>query len=201
MVLPVDLKITVALISAAGALAVALIQVFAQKKNAQAIENLKSLLERRRVEHAEYLKAYMGLVIDGREQQLQASKAILQKVQLLRDKLRAVTADPTAFDRPRLYQELKELVDGVTHAFAEHQTALTDEGRSLAHRLKNECLALRQRLARLAIEGGSRVHNDDLREIMMIEDDLRNLQSAFREQALRANAAIVESLAQEIGAK
>lgn len=90
-----EVKIIAAIVAGGAALVIAIIQIFAQRKSATALEELKALLDRQRAEHGEYLKAHMKLVLDDQEHQLQAFKIILQRVQLLRDKIRGVVSDPT----------------------------------------------------------------------------------------------------------
>jgi len=193
-----QIKITVALVAAASALAVAIVQIFAQRKNANALEQLKLRLDRQRAEHGEYLKAHMKLVLDGQEQQLQAFRIILQRVQLLRDKIRGVVSDLDAYSPEILHDEIQALVDGVIQAFAEHQMALTDNGRKLAHTLKNASLVAVKDMSALPVTGKQR--RDFIEKIGRLEEDLKRQHAALREEALSANARIVDSIQREIAA-
>jgi hypothetical protein len=193
-----QIKITVALVAAASAVAVAIVQVFAQRKNANALEQLKLRLDRQRAEHGEYLKAHMKLVLDGQEQQLQAFRIILQRVQLLRDKIRGVVSDLDAYSPEILHDEIQALVDGVIQAFAEHQMALTGNGRKLAHTLKNASLVAVRDMSALPVTGKQR--RDFIEKIGRLEEDLKGQHAALREEALSANARIVDSIQREIAA-
>jgi hypothetical protein len=194
-----EVKITGALVAGSAALLIAIAQIFAQRKNANVLEQLKARLDRQRAEHGEYLKAHMKLVLDGQEQQLQAFKIILQRVQLLRDKIRGILSDLDAYSPEILRTEIVGLVDGVIQAFAEHQMALTDKGRELAHSLKNVSVLTAKELS--LPPGSGKQRGDYLDKAERLEEQLKTLHASLRDEALKSNARVVASMEREIATR
>ena len=186
----VEPQVVVALIAAIAALTVSLIQVFSQRHQGRILETLKMQLDRQRTEHSEYLKVYLKMRVDGQERQLQAFKSILQSVQLLRDKLKSIIADPGAFDRKLLKEELSVLAKSVVASYAENQIHLAEPDRLIAHSLKNKCLAI--------TEISNHKGYDAARELGPLELSVAELQSAFRANAARASDELVEAISKRI---
>jgi hypothetical protein len=194
---PNDAKFAVALLASGTSLTVALIQVLIQRKNARSLEKLKATLDREKTLQAEYLKAYMTIIVDGQEQRIQAFKAVLQRVQLLRDKVRGVLSEPESYSVDLLKGEIRTLTEGVVQAYAEHQVQLPEPARQLAHVLKNTAIRIQEESSQMA--GTTNRHRSERHtKLKSLEQELAQHQSDLRAEALRSNAEIVARLAQHV---
>jgi hypothetical protein len=187
-------QIVVALIAAFSALVLAVFQYLTQRKNTRVLEELKASLDRDKTEHAEYLKAYLNLLIEGKEQRFQAFKLLLQHLQAIRDKIRRVLSQPESYSKNLLRQELGDAVEQVVRAYSENQIHLVDDDRHLAHSIKNRCLMISEEFVRYAsLPKGSPEVRTILESIAVHEKALGEMQAALRASAIRANEALVDS--------
>lgn len=77
--------------------------------------------------------------------------------------------------------------------------ALTDEGRTLAHSLKNTSVLTAKELS--SPLGTGKQRRDYLDKAERLEEQLKTLHVALRDEALKSNARIVESIEREIATR
>ena len=155
---------------------------------------LTSSLERDRQFSAEYLHQYLDYVVQGRETRLTAFRDLSMHVQLARDQLRLVVADPDAFDGKVLSDELQDISAKIAHSYATFQLQLGEQDRALAHTLKNHCVDVQTKVrSSLADSKPAQIapimdaRKDDIAEI-------EALQFRLRERATEVARVVAESL-------
>ena len=134
-----NIQVAVALIAATAALLVACIQYFSQRKNSQAIEELRARLDWENAAQSEYSKTYLNLLIDGKTQQLTAFKSVLEHAQLLRDAIRRFLSNPKSYNRELISREIAARADEVLSAYSSNQIHFETNDRLTAHEIKNRC--------------------------------------------------------------
>lgn len=184
-----------ALIAAVSALVIAIFQLFTQRRQSASIEGLKARLSLQGVTQAKYLETYLNLVLEGRQQQTQAYAALLQGIQLLRDRMRNFLGQPDSYDLDEIYREVSEQAQAIVTIYSANQLQLGEDGRQLGHDVKNLARDTATKFEQLR-QSGLKKHGyvEQLSTIKDIEEGLSDYQARLRQHAIAANSVFVRSL-------
>jgi len=146
MIDPSTATICAALIAALSAIATAVYAGVRTSTNSKHLAQLQSELTRQKEMTLEYMRAYLNLEIEDRNQTLAGFKDIIRLVQLLREQVRRVVRYADAYEPDAAGRDLASLSKAIADCYAERQMFFDDQGaksdRSIAHWLKNECGAV-----------------------------------------------------------
>jgi hypothetical protein len=191
-----------ALVAALSALTVAVLQSFAQWRTSRSLQDLKAKLDQQNTKHAEYLKAYLNLTLEDREQRVSSLKALLANTQLLRDQIRRFLSASKAYGNTELGADIKNTADQFVKIYSESQLHLREEDRRLGHAIKGTCAILSSDFSSLFSQSESSVSPVEVLEFLReCEANLAKLQTKLRRIAIDARNELVDSLSEELRAK
>jgi hypothetical protein len=143
MIDPSTATICAALIAAVSAIATAVYAGIRTSKTSKQLAQLQNELSKQKEMALEYMRAYLNLEIEDRNQELAAFKEMIRLVQLLRDQLRRHLEYSEAERPGAAGRDLASLSKEIADCYAENQVLFDDQGansdRLLVHSLKDEC--------------------------------------------------------------
>ncbi len=182
-----DARVVAALIASLAALSVAVVQAIARRKDARDIEFLKAELDGQRETSSEFLRRYLEFQLEGKERELQAFKDILEKVQILREKVRSLCSNLSGYDFNELNGELSELTKDVIDSYARSQVHFTADDCTQAHRLKNKCEELTNSIRSCLNQHDAATECCEFpAEVQQQQDELADLHKEIRTRASSA---------------
>jgi hypothetical protein len=183
-----------ALIAAFSALGIAAFQFFAQRKHSKSIEELKAKLLQQSTTQTKYLETYLNLVVEGRQQQAQAYASLLQRIQLLRDKMRHFLEQPDSYDPDVIFDEVSEQVEAIVTIYSASQLQFGEVARDVGHTVKNIARTVAQHFEQLRALPSHGARFNEYEQLKKTETILSELQVQLRRHAIEANSAFVRSL-------
>jgi hypothetical protein len=167
-------------------------------RNAHQLAKLQSDLVKHKDITLEYMKVYLTLELEGRNQTLNAFKEVIKSVQVLRDNVRRVLKYPDSFSEKVLAGEMHNISSDISNAYATNQIFFKDEGlnsdRGLAHSLKNECCTLAEMLPKYV----RKKQPELLREITQLQESISAKQIELRKRAYECASFLADDIRNHI---
>lgn len=181
MIDPPTATIYAALIAAVSAIATAVYAGVRTSRNSKHLTQLQNELAKQKEMTLEYMRAYLNLEIEDRNQTLAAFKEMIRLVQQLREQLRRVLKYADAYEPDAAGRDLAGLSKAIADCYAENQVLFDDQGaksdRSIAHSLKNDCGAAVDLMQKYLVDP-QRSHFQEIEELLVLitakQTELRN---------------------------
>lgn len=198
MIDPSIATVLAAVIAAIAAGATAVYVGIASRTSSRQLTELQADLARHKEVTLEYVKAYINLEIEDRNQTLAAFKDLIRLVQLLREKMARVLKYPTAYAPDIAGSELVGLAKAVADCYAENQIIFEAFGheadRWVVHSLKNDCGKIAS-LTHDYLAGQNQVQFNQLSELLA---DITAKQEELRMRARVRASEMLDSIKSRI---
>ncbi|HLX11043.1 MAG TPA: hypothetical protein VKY89_24565 [Thermoanaerobaculia bacterium] len=151
-----------------------------QAESTRRLAELQAQLAQQKDATLEYLRTYLNLEVENRNQTLAAFRELIRLTQLIREKLRRILAYPDAYAPNVAAEEVAAMATSVAECYAGSQINFEDAGsgsdRSVAHALKNDCSKAAELVERFLSQPGNAERDAlaaQLAAITAKQDDLR----------------------------